>query len=163
MGCRHTHGLDIVWSARHGATSELEQLPAALTTSVSSPEGPTAPRSRSDASEASRGQVRMRRLAPGESGSERDALVRLVWLRVILGFGAAVILGSGAALAALQAGVAAAVACVAVMLAITGWLAVRGTPASTVFTCRLDRVRPASRAVRTPHSLLSTLRASAGS
>lgn len=152
VGCRHAHGLDIVWSARHGATSTLPELePAVLRPAAERP---------ADQNHWNHDLGRTPNLAnvaaakaPFEVPLDRDGVVRLMLLWAVLCLGAATLLASGTAVATIHAGVIAALAGLAVVVVLTGLLALRGTPASALVG-RLDRVRPKGRGSRPSHELL---------
>lgn len=101
--------------------------------------------------------------ATGASGArmDREALVRLIFLRAILGLGAAVAFGSGTAVAVMHAGVVAAVVGAVALAIVTGWFAVRANHGSGLLVARLERVLPAARSAR-PERLLPTVRVARG-
>ena len=152
LGCRHSHGLDIVWSARHGATSTLPDLPKAVVefapTTDSGRGRASSPRPARLSGEGRTGQ--RRRDQSSEARSERDALIRLMLLRAVLCLGAALLIGSGAAVTLLSSGVLSAVIYVALTAVMGCLVALRGASGSKVL--RLDRMLPRARTTRPAHS-----------
>ena len=155
MGCRHAHGLDIVWSARHGATSTLPEIaPAVLPEiTVTVAQRPGRESRRRDLEILPRSDGALRR-ATFDGPLDRAGVARLMLLRGFLCLGAAALLGSGTAVATMHAGVIAAVTGMAFVVMVTGLLALRGTPAGA-FVGRLDRVLPTGRRARPSRELLS--------